>query len=165
MGASRSLSINVRTYYKKYVGPLNQVVPIRGHNFVALDAPGLVDEDYRRSASGLPHQQWSPTLGGTLDFIKELDTQGESCAAGFISPRGSLIQLQSVLPLCSCRTYPFTDPIRPHAVGSERRGPSGEVSVMGTRTPSGRRRHTISSIRFILSLSSGSSSSSLSYDD
>ncbi|KAL1717433.1 hypothetical protein EV715DRAFT_274297 [Schizophyllum commune] len=75
MGASRSLSANVRAYYKKYVGPLNQAVPLRGHNFVALDAPGLVDEDYRRSASGLPHQQWSPTLGGTLDFIRELDNE------------------------------------------------------------------------------------------
>ncbi|KAL1748748.1 hypothetical protein HDZ31DRAFT_28870, partial [Schizophyllum fasciatum] len=74
MGASRSLSTNVRALYKKYVGPLNQAVPLRGHNFVALDAPGLVDEDYFRAASGIPHQQWSPTLGGTLDFIRDLDS-------------------------------------------------------------------------------------------
>ncbi|KAL1696336.1 hypothetical protein GGG16DRAFT_43723, partial [Schizophyllum commune] len=94
MGASRSLSVNVRTYYKKYVGPLNQVVPLRGHNFVALDAPGLVDEDYRRSASGLPHQQWSPTLGGTLDFIRELDTQSE--VAYTIAERSPVVLLSHI---------------------------------------------------------------------
>ncbi|TRM70030.1 hypothetical protein BD626DRAFT_476090 [Schizophyllum amplum] len=75
MGASLSLATNVRAFYKKYVGPLNQAILIRGHNFVALDAPGLVDEDYRRSASGLSYEHWSPTLNGSVDFVRELDTE------------------------------------------------------------------------------------------
>ena len=34
-----------------------------------LDAPGLVEEDYRRAPTGLSFDEWPAPLGGATDFI------------------------------------------------------------------------------------------------
>jgi hypothetical protein len=35
-----------------------------------LDAPGLVEEDYKRTGLGLDFKQWQATPGGPIEFIK-----------------------------------------------------------------------------------------------
>jgi hypothetical protein len=72
MGVSHSLARSVRQHYLKTFGPYNQRIVIRNHTFVCLDAPGLVDEDYQRSAQGVPFEQWSPAPGGPIEFVQTM---------------------------------------------------------------------------------------------
>ncbi|KAF7306181.1 Metallophos domain-containing protein [Mycena chlorophos] len=75
MGLSHSSPKNVRLYYSNVVGPFNRQVVIRDHVFVALDAPGLVDDDYQRS--GTPYEQWkNPAKGGSVDFVRSVNPDG-----------------------------------------------------------------------------------------
>ena len=37
-----------------------------------LDAPGLVEEDYRRAAVGKSFENWEPLPNGAVDFINKL---------------------------------------------------------------------------------------------
>ncbi|KAF7321819.1 Metallophos domain-containing protein [Mycena kentingensis (nom. inval.)] len=74
MGLSHSSPKNVRLYYSNVVGPFNREIVIRDHVFVALDAPGLVDDDYQRS--GTPYHVWTPARGGTVEFVKSIVSDG-----------------------------------------------------------------------------------------
>lgn len=65
-----SLSKAARRRYAEAIGPFNQRVSIRGHNFVFLDAPGLVDEDYMRSARGVGFDEWTPIPDGPVEFVR-----------------------------------------------------------------------------------------------
>uniref|UniRef100_A0A0W0FH69 UTP--glucose-1-phosphate uridylyltransferase n=1 Tax=Moniliophthora roreri TaxID=221103 RepID=A0A0W0FH69_MONRR len=70
LGVQDWFSPDARVRYEKHFGPLNRQVTVGNHTFVLLDAPGLVEEDYRRHGSGKPYSDWVPVRGGTIDFVK-----------------------------------------------------------------------------------------------
>jgi hypothetical protein len=76
MGVSPSFSKIIRSHYVKSFGPFNQLVDIRNHTFVLLDAPGLVDEDYQRSAYGVEFDRWTALPEGAVSFVRSIK-QGE----------------------------------------------------------------------------------------
>lgn len=78
MGVSSYFSQTIRNNYVKTFGPFNQQITIRNHTFILLDAPGLVDEDYQRSAHGTGFDKWRAIPGGTVAFVKTI-TRGELC--------------------------------------------------------------------------------------
>jgi hypothetical protein len=65
-------SINLRVYYEKAFGLPNQVISLKNHTFLALDAPGLVDEDYQRNARGISFDNWESIPGGTVDAVRQV---------------------------------------------------------------------------------------------
>lgn len=73
MGVS-SASV-ARSFYSDFFGPPNRILDIQNHTFICLDAPALVDEDYQRSAHGIPFSQWSPVAGGTVEFIQAVQAE------------------------------------------------------------------------------------------
>ncbi|KAJ3498475.1 hypothetical protein NLJ89_g10214 [Agrocybe chaxingu] len=66
----------LRSFYVKSFGPLNQHFVIQNHTFVALDAPGLVEEDYMRHSTGMTYDDWKPVPDGPVDFVKEMADYG-----------------------------------------------------------------------------------------
>jgi hypothetical protein len=93
-----ALSSNIRDHYSQTFGPFNQRVVIRNHTFICLDAPGLVDEDYQRSALGVPFEQWYPIPGGALEFINSVS-------------RGTHIRYSVRLTQYSFRIASFDSPV------------------------------------------------------
>jgi hypothetical protein len=65
-------SINLRAYYEKAFGSFNHLVSLQNHTFLALDAPGLVDEDYQRNARGISFDNWDPIPGGAVDAVRRV---------------------------------------------------------------------------------------------
>lgn len=65
---------DVRSHYLEAFGYFNQRILVRGHTFVCLDAPGLVEEDYQRSAHGVSYEQWKPVHDGPVQFVKTFNT-------------------------------------------------------------------------------------------
>lgn len=61
-----------RDRYVKNFGPLNQVVSIANHSLVMIDAPGLVDEDYRRYVKDESYESWVGSSNGTIKFVNEI---------------------------------------------------------------------------------------------
>lgn len=61
-----------RQYYVQAFGPVNHVIEIQNHSFVFLDAPGLVDEDYQRSAQGVEFAKWAPIPDGPVGFVNSI---------------------------------------------------------------------------------------------
>lgn len=95
LGHSASFSRRARSRFNFSFGlgnkGTNQVVKFGNHSLVLLDAPWLVEEDYRRVAesktfptgedveeySGGQRKKggvWTPVPGGTVDFISRLST-------------------------------------------------------------------------------------------
>ncbi|TFK44849.1 hypothetical protein BDQ12DRAFT_641844 [Crucibulum laeve] len=72
MGFFTPLSERVRDFYKDAFGPLNQQFRISGHDFIGLDAPGLVDEDYQRHSKMVTFQDWRPLPQGPVSFVKRV---------------------------------------------------------------------------------------------
>lgn len=72
MGVSPSFSKITRSHYLKSFGPFNQRVDIRNHSFILLDAPGLVDEDYQRSAYGVGFEKWHAIPEGVVSFVRDI---------------------------------------------------------------------------------------------
>jgi len=73
MGVSPSSSQITRSHYLKSFGPFNQLIDIRNHSFILLDAPGLVDEDYQRSAYGVGFDKWKAIPEGVVSFVKTVE--------------------------------------------------------------------------------------------
>jgi len=73
LGYGSTISKNLRSYYTQSFGHLNQRISLSNHTFIALDAPGLVDEDYQRHAKFKSFDDWTPIPGGPIDFIKETE--------------------------------------------------------------------------------------------
>ncbi|KAF9245066.1 hypothetical protein BU15DRAFT_41475, partial [Melanogaster broomeanus] len=71
------LSKDARQLFEEHFGPLDQVVPISGHKFVLLNAPGLVEEDYRRHAHGKTYDQWTPLPGGVKSLMSTSDQEND----------------------------------------------------------------------------------------
>ncbi|EIW82858.1 Metallo-dependent phosphatase [Coniophora puteana RWD-64-598 SS2] len=78
LGDSPLFSVHAHDYFKKYFGPLNQVVTIAGHKFVMLDASGLVDEDYRRHTIEKTYDEWMSSPDGTVSFVKSVAEESTS---------------------------------------------------------------------------------------
>ncbi|VDC00390.1 unnamed protein product [Peniophora sp. CBMAI 1063] len=76
LGVSSAFASRVHKRYVKYFGPLNQRHLLANHSLVAIDAPGLVDEDYVRAARGIPFDQWPPLPDGPVEFVKRLAEEG-----------------------------------------------------------------------------------------
>ena len=72
--------MDARRFFEKRFGPLNRVVSISGHQFVLLNAPGLVEEDYRRHAHGQSYDHWSPLPGGPIEFVRSISDQEDGHA-------------------------------------------------------------------------------------
>lgn len=59
---------------------MNQVVRVSGHQFILLDAPGLVEEDYRRHAHGLTYDHWVALPGGPVEFVQTISEEEDGHA-------------------------------------------------------------------------------------
>jgi len=80
LGDSSSFSKDARRFFENHFGPLNRVVPISGYQFVLLDAPGLVEEDYRRHAHGETYDHWTPLAGGPIEFVQSISNREDGHA-------------------------------------------------------------------------------------
>ncbi|KAJ7703056.1 hypothetical protein B0H17DRAFT_1157179 [Mycena rosella] len=60
LGVSEHFSERAGARYKSHFGPLNSHVTISNHSIVFLDAPSLVDEEFRRTDSGNSYSNWQP---------------------------------------------------------------------------------------------------------
>lgn len=57
--------------YTSHFGPLNQILEVANHTFVLIDAPGLVEEDYRRSERGVSYARWAADMThGPIAFVQ-----------------------------------------------------------------------------------------------
>jgi hypothetical protein len=61
----------VRRHFTDNFSPLNFKSSVRNHVFLFLDAPGLVEEDYQRTAQSKQYNDWEPLPGGAVEFVKE----------------------------------------------------------------------------------------------
>ncbi|KAJ3777891.1 Metallo-dependent phosphatase-like protein [Lentinula raphanica] len=73
---STMFSPHARTRYTSRFGPLNSHVSIANHTFVLIDAPGLVEEDYKRHGLGRTYAEWKPDREGTISFVKSFAAKG-----------------------------------------------------------------------------------------
>lgn len=80
LGKSRAFSPSARRRYIEHFGPLNYKISLANHTLVMLDAPGLVEEDYRRAQTGLSFDEWPAPLGGATDFISSISAGKYSCS-------------------------------------------------------------------------------------
>ena len=48
------------------------MLSIANHTFIMLDAPSLVEEDYRRYAAEVQLGEWEGVPGGVIEFVKSL---------------------------------------------------------------------------------------------
>jgi hypothetical protein len=55
---------------------VNQEIDLAGHRLIFIDAPGLVDEDYRRHGMGKQYETWTPAAGGPIEFIASVAIKG-----------------------------------------------------------------------------------------
>ena len=65
----------------------NELVSIANHTFIMLDAPSLVEEDYRRYAAEVQLGEWEGVPGGVIEFVKSLG-EGKSTGIEQIKARG-----------------------------------------------------------------------------
>lgn len=72
LGLKPATSQMLRSHYTKSFGPLNQKFVIQNHTFIAVDSPGLIDEDYMRNGRGVPFEGWAPLPDGTVSFVKQV---------------------------------------------------------------------------------------------
>lgn len=78
LGPSTLFSPHARTRYISHFGPLNSQISIANHTFVLIDAPGLVEEDYKRHGLGKSYDKWKALAGGTIDFVKSFAAKGHT---------------------------------------------------------------------------------------
>lgn len=71
LGDSSAFSSRSRQRFVEAFGQnTNTVTSIGNHTVVLLDAPGLVDEDYHRFGAEVEFDDWPPTKGGAIEFVK-----------------------------------------------------------------------------------------------
>ncbi|KAG2363917.1 hypothetical protein BDR07DRAFT_1355763 [Suillus spraguei] len=78
LGESSTFSKNARKYFTEYFGPVNQEIDLAGHRLIFIDAPGLVDEDYRRHGMGKQYETWTPAVGGPVEFLASVAIKASS---------------------------------------------------------------------------------------
>lgn len=95
LGPSRSFSSRARDRYREAFGEINYTLDLGNHTFVMLDAPGLIEEDYRRYAAEVRFGEWAETQTGTIQFVHEL---GEGACLLLVSlQRAALLTSASYL--------------------------------------------------------------------
>ncbi|EJU04167.1 Metallo-dependent phosphatase [Dacryopinax primogenitus] len=72
LGYNQAFSSRARERYQKHFGALNQVLEVSNHSLVLIDAPGLVEEDYRRYSAQTDFASWLPTAGGSIEFVQSI---------------------------------------------------------------------------------------------
>ncbi|KZT62021.1 hypothetical protein CALCODRAFT_479504 [Calocera cornea HHB12733] len=72
LGYNQVFSSRARERYQKHFGALNQVLEVSNHSLVLIDAPGLVEEDYRRHSAQTDFNSWLPTAGGSIEFVQSI---------------------------------------------------------------------------------------------
>ncbi|EIN11502.1 hypothetical protein PUNSTDRAFT_83122 [Punctularia strigosozonata HHB-11173 SS5] len=77
LGPSPTFSKHARRLYTSHFGPPNQALSVANHTLVLLDAPGLVEEDYRRVAAKKGFDEWVSFPGGALDLIQTVAEREE----------------------------------------------------------------------------------------
>ncbi|KAG8957869.1 hypothetical protein FRC03_009739 [Tulasnella sp. 419] len=75
LGPPRYFSDQAKKRFREAFGPLQQVVDIGNHSFVMLDAPGLVDEDYKRHSEASSFEAWPAAKGGPVAFIQKISSE------------------------------------------------------------------------------------------
>ncbi|KAK0454946.1 Metallo-dependent phosphatase-like protein [Armillaria borealis] len=70
LGSSATFSHDARARYISHFGPLNSQFSIANHTLVLLDAPTLVEEDYRRNGRGQSFDDWKAVPDGPIQFAK-----------------------------------------------------------------------------------------------
>lgn len=70
LGSQKSFSGQARRRFRQKFGPEQQTFEFGNHSFVAIDAPGLVDEDYRRHAAEVDFESWQGAKAGPIAFVK-----------------------------------------------------------------------------------------------
>ncbi|KAG9046259.1 hypothetical protein FS837_004785 [Tulasnella sp. UAMH 9824] len=70
LGSHKSFSGQARRRFRQKFGPEQQIFEFGNHSFVAIDAPGLVDEDYRRHAEEVDFESWQGAKAGPIAFVK-----------------------------------------------------------------------------------------------
>ncbi|KAG9009367.1 hypothetical protein FRB94_012184 [Tulasnella sp. JGI-2019a] len=70
LGSHRSFSGQARRRFRQRFGAEQQVVDFGNHTFVFIDAPALVDEDYRRHAAEIDFESWQGAKAGPIAFVK-----------------------------------------------------------------------------------------------
>ncbi|KAF9062451.1 Metallo-dependent phosphatase-like protein [Rhodocollybia butyracea] len=78
LGHSPLFLPHARTRYTTHFGPLNNHVSIANYTFVMIDAPGLVEEDYRRHGQKKSYENWNPRPEGTIEFLKSFAAEGNT---------------------------------------------------------------------------------------
>ncbi|KAJ4001544.1 Metallo-dependent phosphatase-like protein [Lentinula boryana] len=78
LGPSTFFSPHARTRYTSHFGPLNSHVSVANYTFVLIDAPGLVEEDYKRHGLGKTYADWKAVPGGTISFVKSFAAEGNT---------------------------------------------------------------------------------------
>lgn len=68
----RTSALSIRKYYQKHFGLLSTTITLRNTSFFAVDAPGLVDEDYLMYTPGVPFDRWKPISGGAVEAVKDV---------------------------------------------------------------------------------------------
>ncbi|KAF9526680.1 hypothetical protein CPB83DRAFT_857613 [Crepidotus variabilis] len=121
LGLLPAASQKLRAYYTRSFGPLNQQLIIQNHTFVALDAPGLIDEDYLRHGTEVTFAEWKPLPEGSISFAKAISAYDPE-----------RVILLSHVPLSRSETA-YCGPLRER--GSIRRGAGqGWQSMLGKQT-------------------------------
>ncbi|KAF8532530.1 Metallo-dependent phosphatase-like protein, partial [Gautieria morchelliformis] len=129
LGSSRTFSAHARDRFEASFGPTNQLLTLGNHTLVLLDAPALVEEDYRRHGARAKFSDWLGIDGGSIDFVKSVAITYAHVSSG---PHDHPVVLFSHIPLsrpdgASC------GPLREH--GNIRRGVGrGYQSLMGRET-------------------------------
>ena len=92
LGRSVQFSRRARARFQHSFGvsQTNRLIEFGNHSLALIDAPGLVEEDYRRVMEGKIYSLrsvpgggkkgrpvWSPSLGGAIEFVKTV-AQGKS---------------------------------------------------------------------------------------
>ncbi|KAF8530502.1 Metallo-dependent phosphatase-like protein, partial [Hysterangium stoloniferum] len=72
LGSDRAISVRIRDRFESHFEPTNQIIQADGHILVLLDAPALVEEDYRRHGAGLKFDDWLGVPGGSIGFLKSI---------------------------------------------------------------------------------------------
>ncbi|PCH43965.1 hypothetical protein WOLCODRAFT_104481 [Wolfiporia cocos MD-104 SS10] len=75
LGTSSQFADNATQRYQTKFGQLNQLVELYGHILVLINAPGLVEEEYQRTQSGLNYAHWVATNpNGNIAFVHSISS-------------------------------------------------------------------------------------------
>lgn len=122
------------------------MIVIHNHSLVMLDAAGLVEEDYQRSAKYVDYDHWTPLPRGPVEFVHSLRAEGalRACSAIHLTYVDHSSRQEQPTPRYCSHTYLSIDLIRLRAGHYERRGPYGAVWGLAIRACWGRRRRPFS---------------------